>query len=117
MAALNFNKHLNHWHYNCKNGSKTCLICYNTSCNKAYNSKVCPILKRIGYKLVKSSLETEAASHVGNNSTPATKTPAAAPLPTSLESVGSGSAPKAFTVAMYPDSYNLGDDFIYEGKN
>ncbi len=120
MGTLSFNKHLNHWRYNCKDDSKKCLICYNTSRDKAHSSKDCPILKRIGYKLVKikhSALDTNAAFCVGNDSTPSASTPAPAPVTSPSDSGGSNLALGAFTVATVADSYNSGSDFEYEGKH
>ncbi len=120
MGTLSFNKHLNHWRYNCKDNSKKCLICYISSRNKAHSSKDCPILKRIGYKLVKVkhlALDPNAASHVGNDSTPSAPTPAPARVTSPSDSGGLGSAPGAFMVTMVADSYDSGDDFVYEGKH
>jgi hypothetical protein len=118
MDNLSFNKHLNHLRYNCKDGHEKCLICWNTSCSKAHSSKDCPILKRIGFKLVKRTLpNTNAMSCVGNDGPPTSQTPAPMPAPTPSDSGGSGSAPGAFTVAMDPESYNSGNDFEYEGKH
>jgi hypothetical protein len=119
MGTLSFNKHLNHWSNNCKDDSDKCLICYNTSHDKAHSSKDCPILKRISYELVKtkrSALDTNAASCVGNDSAPSVPTPAPAPTSPS-NSGGSNLVPGAFTVATVADSYNSGTDFEYEGKD
>jgi hypothetical protein len=120
METLSFNKHLNHWRYNCKDDSDKCLICYNTSRDKDHSSKNCPILKRIGYKLVKikrSASDTNAASRVGNDSTPSAPTPAPAPVTSPSDSGGLTLAPGAFTVATVADSYDSGTDFEYEGKD
>jgi hypothetical protein len=118
MGNLSFNKHLNHWRNNCKDGSKKCLICWNTSRNKAHSSKDCPILKRIGFKLVKCTLSnTNATSCIGNNGPPTAQTPAPAPAPAPSGSGGLGLAPGAFTVATEPESYDSGNDFEYEGKH
>jgi hypothetical protein len=120
MRTLSFNKHLNHWRYNCKDDSNKCLIWYNTSRDKAHSSKDCPILKRIGYKLVKikrSASDTNAASRVGNGNTPSAPTPALAPVTSPSNSGGSTLAPGAFTVATAADSYDSGTDFEYECKD
>jgi hypothetical protein len=37
MGTLSFNKHLRNWRYKCKDDSEKCLICYNSSCNKAHS--------------------------------------------------------------------------------
>ncbi len=117
VANLMFNKHLNHWHYNCKDSNDKCLICHNTSRDKPHDAKNCLILKKFGLKLVKCSLaDTDTASKVCNDG------PLPAPLPAPVtalplfENCGSGTAPGAFTVTTDPNSYNLGDDFDYEGK-
>ncbi len=118
MATLNFNKHFNHWQYNCKDGSEKKVICYNTSRDKAHASKDCPILKQIGYKLVKRLSNTNAVSCVGSDgkTTPAVQPPAPAPAPMSSDSSGLGSTPGSITVATDLLNYNLGDNFDYKGK-
>jgi hypothetical protein len=120
METLSFNKHLNHWRYNCKDNSNKCLICDKTFRYKAHSLKECPILKRIGYKLVKIkrlASDTNAASRVGNDSTPSAPTPAPAPVTSPSDSGGLTLAPGAFTVATVADSYDSGTDFEYEGKD
>ncbi len=86
--------------------------------SKAHASKDYPILKQIGFKLVKRSSNTNAASFVGSDGKPTPKiqpsTPAPAPKPS--DGSGSGSAPGAFTVVTEPESYDSGDDFDYKGK-
>ncbi len=118
MATLNFNKHFNHWQYNCKDGSEKCLICYNTLRDKAHASKDCPILKQIDYKLVKHSSNTNVACHVGSDgkTTPAVQPPAPTPAPTPSEGSSLGSAPWAFTVVTELESYDSWDNFDYKGK-
>ena len=84
---------------NCKDGIEKCLICYNTSRNKAHASKDCTILKQIGYKLIKRSSNTDAASCIGSdgNTTPTVQPPASTPVPMPSDGSGLGFAPRAFT--------------------
>ncbi len=92
------------WCSGCKENSKKCMVCNNTSNKPAHHTKDCPILKQLGFKLVKH--------------TPATPAPAA-PVPAPAVSVDRGSAgtPGAFTAATEADSYDSGKEFDYEGKH
>ncbi len=123
MATLNFNKHFNHWQYNCKDGNDKYIICCITLSDKAHASKDCPIPKQIGYKLVKRLSNTNVVSRVGSdgNTTPTVQPPA--PAPASTPSVGSGSGssglgltPEIFTVATELESYDSGSNSEYKGK-
>jgi hypothetical protein len=118
MGSQSFSKHLNQWHYNCKNGSKKCMVCQNTSQDKAHNTKDCPILKKLGLKLVKRTpANNNTASWVGQDRAPPAQPAAASPalVTPSAESGGSGSAPGAFNIATKPEiSYNSGNKFGYE---
>ncbi len=117
LANLLFNKHINHWRYNCKNSSEKCLICHKISRDKPHNAKKCPILKNIGLKLVKRSLaETDTSTRALNDGPPPAPPPAPVTAPPPSENSGSGTAPESFTVATDPYSYHSGDNFDYKGK-
>jgi hypothetical protein len=107
MGSQSFSKHHNQWQYNCKDGSRKCIICHNTSQDKAHNTKDCPILKKLGLKLVKRTPDNgNTASWVGQDRAPPAQPAAASPalVTPSAESGGSGSAPGAFNVATKPES-------------
>ncbi len=95
LANLSFN----HWHWNCKDGSKKCLLCHNTSQDKPHNANNCPILKKIGLRLVnRSSAGTNAASQVGNDSPLPAQPPAPVTALPPSDNGGLGTAPGAFTI-------------------
>jgi hypothetical protein len=95
------------------------MICHNTSNKPAHHSKDCPILKKIGLKLVKRTPADggDAASRVGHEAPPPAPptTPPAAPN-SPAKNGGSTGMPGAFTAATEHDSYESGNDFDYEGK-
>ncbi len=114
-----FNYHMSRWHNGCKEGSKKCMVCHNTSNKPPHHSTNCPILNRIGLKLVKRTpADGNAASQVGKV-VPPTSTHAAPLVPTTPTEAGRGgsaSTPGAFTAATELDTYNSGNEFNYEGK-
>jgi hypothetical protein len=95
------------------------MICHNTSNKPTHHSKDCPILKKIGLKLVKRTPANgdDVASRVGQEAPPPAPptAPPAAPNPLAKNG-GSAGTPGAFTAATESNSYDLGDDFDYEGK-
>ncbi len=132
LTTCSFSNHMSCWQAKCKDGSKQCMICHNTSNKPAHHSKDCPILKKISLKLVECTLAngSDAASWVGYEAQlPAPPTaPPATPNPPPADNGGSvgmlgafttgGSAgmPGAFTAATEPNSYDSGDNFDYKGK-
>jgi hypothetical protein len=118
LANCLINKHLNHWHYICKDGSEKCLICHNASQDKPRNAKDYPILKKIGLKLVKHSLaDTNTASCIGNGGPPPAQLQAQVTAPPPSDNGGFGTAPGAFTSMIEPNRYNPGNNFDYKGKH
>ncbi len=120
MALCSFGLHVSCWHSGCKENSEKCMVCHNTSTKPAHHTKDCPILKQLGFKLVKRTPADggDAASRVGESPPPA---PApAAPAPAPAVSVDGGldgaGTPGAFTAATEADSYESGEEFDYEGK-
>jgi hypothetical protein len=55
LSKCSFNNHISQWCNGCKEGSKKCMVCHNTSNKPAHHSKDCPILKKIGLKPVKGT--------------------------------------------------------------
>ncbi len=114
-----FNYHMSCWHNGCKDGSKKYMVCHNTSNKLPHHSTNCPILNRIGLKLVKRTpADGDAASQVGKV-VPPTSTHAAPPVPatpTEASSRGSAFIPGAFTAATDPETYDSGDKYDYKGK-
>ena len=53
LTTCSFSNHMSCWQASCKDGSKRCMICHNKSNKPTHHSKDCPILKKIGLKLVK----------------------------------------------------------------
>jgi hypothetical protein len=81
MATCSFNYHMSCWHNGCKDGSKKCMVCHNTSNKPPHHSSNCPILNKIGLKLVKHTpADGNAASCVGHDAPPPSQL-AAAPAP------------------------------------
>ncbi len=120
MASCSFGNHMSRWQAGCKDCSERCMICHNTLKKPAHHSKDCPILKQIRLKLVKRTPGNggDAASRVGHEA-PATApepTPPAAPVPATVKNGGSTGTIGAFMVATKAKSYDLGDEFDYEGK-
>ncbi len=117
MCSFNYN--MSRWCNGCKDGSKKCMVCDNTSNKPPHHSTNCPILNRIGLKLVKRTpADGNAASQVGKV-VPPTSTHTAPPVPatsTEASSRGSASTPGAFTAATDPETYDLGDEYNYKGK-
>jgi hypothetical protein len=118
MASCSFGLHVSCWCSGCKDNSKTCMVCHNTSNKPAHHTKDCPILRQLGFKLVKRTPANggNAASRVGESPAP---TPApAAPVPAPAVSVDGGSTgtPGAFTAATEADWYNSGKEFDNKGK-
>jgi hypothetical protein len=95
------------------------MVCHNTSNKPAHHTKDCPILRHLGFKLVKRTPADggDTASCVGESPAPA---PApAAPVPAPAVSVDRGltGLPRAFTAAAEADCYDSGKEFDYEGKH
>jgi hypothetical protein len=131
LTTCSFSNHMSCLQASCKDGSERCMLCHITSNKPAHHSKDCPILKKIGLKLVKPTPADggDAASQVGHEAplpAPPTAPPTApnppannggsAGMPGAFTAGGSAGMPGAFTAATEPNSYNLGDDFDYEGK-
>ncbi len=119
LSTCLFGNHMSCWQTNCKDGSNRCMICHNTSNKPAHHSKDCPILKKIGLKLVKRTPANggNAASRVGHEAPPPAPptAPPTAPNPPAKNG-GSTETPGAFTATTEPDSYESGGNFDYEGK-
>ena len=92
------------------------MVCHNTSHKPVHHTKDCPILKQLGFKLVKRTPANggDAASCVGESPAPAPAAPA--PAPACSVDRGSAGIPGAFTAATEADSYHSGEEFDYEGK-
>ena len=118
MASCSFGLHVSRWRSGCKENSEKCMVCHNTSNKPAHHTKDCPILRQLGFKLVKHTPADggNAASRVGESPAPA---PApAAPPPALAVSVDGGltGAPGAFTAATEADCCDSGEEFDYKGK-
>ena len=113
MVSCLFGLHVSCWRSGCKENSKKCMVCHNTSHKPAHHTKDCPILKQLGFKLVQRTPAdgSNAASRV--RETPALAPAPAAPAPAPAVSVDGGSAgtPGAFTAAIEVDSYDSGKEF------
>jgi hypothetical protein len=72
LSTCLLGNHMPCWQTNCKDGSDRCMICHNTSNKPTHHSKDCPILKKIGLKLVKQTLTdgNNPASRVGHEAPP-----------------------------------------------
>ncbi len=94
------------------------MFCHDTAHNTDHKSHDCPILKKLGFKLEKrSDLDNaNAASRVTAPPAPDSTKPAPASAPSSDNTSGSASLPGGFSALAEPDSYNLWDDYDYEGK-
>jgi hypothetical protein len=116
MASCPFGLHISRWRSGCKENSEKCMVCHNTSNKPAHHTKDCPILKQLGFKLVKRTPAdgNEAASRVGKSPAPTPAPPPSAPA--SSADGGSTGTPGAFTAATELDSYDSGEEFDYEGK-
>jgi hypothetical protein len=119
IATCSFNYHMSRWRKGCKDGSEKCMVCHNTSNKPPHHSANCPILNKIGLKLVKHTpADGGAASCVGKEAPPPGK-PAAAPVPAPPMEAGSGgsvSTPGAFPAITELDTYDSGYKFDYKGK-
>jgi hypothetical protein len=95
------------------------MVYHNTSNKPPQHSTNCPILNRIGLKLVKRTpTDGNAASQVGKV-VPPTSTHAAPPVPATPTEAGSGGSaftPGAFTATTEQDTYDSDNEFNYEGK-
>ncbi len=118
LASCSFGLHISRWRSGCKENSKKCMICHNTSNKPAHHTKDCPILKQLGFKLVKRTPANggDAASRVGETLSPAPAPAAPAPAPTVSGDGGLAGTPGAFTAATEADSYDSGEEFDYESK-
>ena len=118
MASCSFGLHISQWRSGCKDNSDKCMVCHNTSNKPAHHTKDCPILRQVGFKLVKRTPADggDAASRVGESPAPVPAPAAPAPAPAVSGDGGSAGTPGAFTAATEADSYDSGKDFDYEGK-
>jgi hypothetical protein len=119
LTMCSFGNHMSCWWASCKDSSKRCMICHNTSNKPAHHSKDCPILKKIGLKLVKRTLAngSNAASRVGHEAPPPAPPTASPAVPNPPAKIGvSAGTPGAFMVATEPISYDSSKEFDYEGK-
>ncbi len=94
------------------------MVCHNTSNKPAHHTKDCPILKQLGFKMVKCTTanDGDAASRVGESPAPPPAPAAPAPAPAVSVDGGSAGTPGAFTAATEADSYDSGKEFDYKGK-
>jgi hypothetical protein len=123
LAAKPFNYHLNCWRKSLTENKGKCLLCFNSACNTDHKTCNCPILKKLGLKF-------EKRSHAGNSThdnvsrvatyVAGTSPSPAPPPPTSgihsLDNSSSSSIPGTFTASTDAESYDLGEEFNYEGK-
>ena len=93
------------------------MICHNTSNKPARHTKDCPILKQLGFKLVKRTAadSDDAVSRVCETPSPAPAPATPAPAPTVSVDRGSAGMPGAFAASTKADSYDSGEEFDYEG--
>jgi hypothetical protein len=95
-----------------------CMFCHDAALNADHKSRDCPILKNLGFKLEKwSDLDNaNTALRVTAPPTPDSAMLAPAPAPPSDNTSGSASLSGGFSALAEPNSYDLGDDYNYEGK-
>ncbi len=119
LAAKSFKYHLGHWKNALSENKDKCMFCHDSAHNANHKSHDCPILKKLGLKLVKrtDSNKVDAASWVTAQPTGDTTKPAQTPAPASDATSGSGSLPGGFSAAAEPVLYDSGDDYNYTGKS
>jgi hypothetical protein len=113
LVAKSFNYHLGCWKKALLENKGKYMFCHDSACNANHKSRDCPILKKLGLKLVKrtDSDKADTASRVTAPPTGDTTKPAQTPAPSSDATSGSGSLPGGFSAAAEPVSYNSGDDY------
>jgi hypothetical protein len=116
MASYLFGTHISCWHISCKEGSKKCMVCHNTSNKPAHHTKDYPILKQLGLKLVKRTPANGGATASRVGESPALAPASAPPAPAPLANGGSAGTPGALTAATKAERYDSGEEFDYEGK-
>jgi len=101
LASCSFGLHISRWRSGCKENSEKCMICHNTSNKPAHHTKDCPILKQLGFKLVKRTAadSDDAASRVCETPSPAPAPATPAPAPTVSVDGGSAGTPGAFAAS------------------
>jgi hypothetical protein len=97
-------------------------MCFDTARNPYHKTCNCPILKKLGFKIVKrtaaNSAPRDATLRVATDATtpaPAT-TPSSASVPSLDKQSGSALIPGAFSTLADQASYDSGNKFDYEGK-
>ncbi len=119
LTAKSCKYHLGCWKKALLENKGKCMFCHDSARNANHKSLDCPILNKLGLKLVKrtDSNKADAASQVTAPSTGDTTKPAQTPAPASDAISGSGSLPGGFSTVAEPVSYNSGNDYDYEGKS
>jgi hypothetical protein len=122
LAAKSFNYHFGCWKKSIVDQKGKCMMCFDMARNPDHKTCNCPILKKLGFKLMKrmaaNNAPRDAALQVATDATtPApAATPSSASIPSSNKQSGSASIPGAFSASADQASYDYGDEFDYEGK-
>jgi hypothetical protein len=96
------------------------MFCHNTACSSDHKTCDCPILKKLGMKLVKRTEvdNCDAVSHIASDA----PTPAPVPAPSSNppsasdQMAGSGSLPGGFLASAEVGACNSEEEYEYKGK-
>jgi hypothetical protein len=119
LVAKSFNYHLGRWKKVLLENKGKCVFCHDFARNANHKSRDCPILKKLGLKMIKwtDSDKADAASWVTAPPTGDTTKPAQTPAPASHATSSLGSLPGGFSAAAEPVLYNSGEDYDNEGKS
>jgi hypothetical protein len=123
LAAKSFNYHFGCWKKFFVDQKGKYMMCFDTARNPNHKTCNCPILKKLGFILVKwtaaNNAPQDAASQVATDATtPApAATPSSASIPSSdKQSCCSASIPGAFSALADQASYDSSDEFDYGGE-
>ncbi len=118
LVAKSFNYHLGCWKKTLWENKGKCMFCHDSARNANHMSRDCPILKKLGLKLVKRTDSDKAETASQDTAPPTSDTTklAQTPAPASDATSGSGFFPGGISAAAEPVSYDSGGDYDYEGK-
>jgi hypothetical protein len=121
LAAKLFNYRFGRWKKAIRENYGKCMFCHDTACNSDHKSRNCPILKKLGFKLEKrtgsDNAGGDATSCVAAPPAGDASKPTSSPAPALDATTGSETIPGAYAAAAEPDSYDLGDNYDYEGRS
>jgi hypothetical protein len=123
LGGKSFNYHFGHWKKVLKTKKGACMVCFGLARNPDHLTCDCPILKNLGFKLLKCSCSDTSAHKVASRMARDTSlapakptTPAPAPAPPADTQPGTALVPGAFSVLTKQEYYDSGDEFDYKGK-